>query len=115
MWGLAILAEEGARRILPDYRPKLPWVGIFMALEWHMLWAAMSGMETLLHALIITTVLVALATQSRRYLMLGLLTGLSVWVRPDGLTLIGPVGITILLVEPDLRSRMRALEQFLIG
>jgi hypothetical protein len=115
LWGIAILAEEGARRILPDYRPQLPWVGMFMALEWHMVWAAMSGMETLLHAFILTTVLVALATQSRRYLMLGLLTGLSVWVRPDGLTLIGPVGITILFVEPDLRSRMRALEQFLIG
>ena len=64
-----------------------------------MLWAAMSGMETLLHALLILAVLAGLMTGSRRYLTLGLLTGLSVWVRPDGLTLLGPVLLTILFVE----------------
>jgi hypothetical protein len=30
----------------------------FIAFEWHLAWAAMSGMETLLHGLIVTTVLI---------------------------------------------------------
>jgi len=115
LWALAIVSEITARRLLPGYQPRLPWIGIFIAVEWHLLWAAMSGMETLLHALIVTIVLTALMTNSRRYLTLGLLTGLSVWVRPDGLTLLGPVLLTILLTEKDASSRLRAIVQYFIG
>ena len=98
-----------------SYRPRFPWVGIFIAFEWHLAWAAMSGMETLLHGLIVTTVLVLLMTNTPRYLTLGLLTGLAVWVRPDGLTLLGPVLMTILLLEQDARSRITSLTRYLIG
>ncbi len=94
-----MLAEYTARRLLSSYRPRVPWVGLFFVAEWHLQWAALSGMETLLQALIITGVAAALMMGSRRYLMLGLLTGLSMWVRPDGLTLLGPVLSVILLVE----------------
>ena len=115
LWLLAIVGESTLRTLIPAYRPRLPWVGLFLVFEWHLLWAAMSGMETLFHALVVTTVLAALMTGSRRYLTLGLLTGLSVWVRPDGLTLIGPVVMTILLVEKDTPSRLRALLRYFIG
>ena len=96
LFALAVLCEWAVRELVISYRPRFPWVGIFIAFEWHFAWAAMSGMETLLHGLIVTTVLVLLMTNSPRYLTLGLLTGLSVWVRPDGLTLLGPVLMTIL-------------------
>jgi hypothetical protein len=43
------------------------------------------------------------------------LTGLSVWVRPDGLTLLGPALMTILLTEQDNRSRLTAITRYLIG
>lgn len=115
LWMLGIVSEATARRLLPAYRPRLPWIGLFMIVEWHNLWAAMSGMETLLHGLIVTTSLAALMTNSRRYLTLGLLTGLSVWVRPDGLTLLGPVALTILLTEKTWPARLRALVQYLLG
>lgn len=115
LWALTIVSETAARRLVPAYRPRLPWVGIFMAVEWHLLWAAMSGMETLLHGLLATVILVALMTGSRRYLTLGLLTGLSVWVRPDGLTLLGPAVLTILLTEKDMRSRLGGLVKYFIG
>lgn len=115
LWGLAVVCESGVRQLIPDYSPRLPWVGLFICFEWHLLWAAMSGMETLLHALLVTTVLVALMTGSRRYLSLGVLTGLSVWVRPDGLTLLGPVLLTIALVELGVPEKLRALEHYLIG
>jgi hypothetical protein len=75
----------------------------------------MSGMETLLHGLIVTSVLVLLMTGTRRFLTLGLLTGLAVWVRPDGLTLLGPVMLVILLTEKDARGRISSLSRYLIG
>ncbi|MBI1854880.1 MAG: hypothetical protein HYR93_03275, partial [Chloroflexi bacterium] len=112
---LAVLAEKTARRLIQTYNPRLPWIGLFFASEWHFLWASMSGMETLLQALLLTTVLTALMTGSRRYLTLGLLTGLSVWVRPDGLTLLAPVVLAIILAEKSIAQKGRALVLYFIG
>ncbi|MCX6057658.1 MAG: hypothetical protein NTW69_05860 [Chloroflexi bacterium] len=115
LFSLAVLCEWAIRTLVESYQPRFPWIGIFIAFEWHLAWAAMSGMETLLHGLIVTTVLVLLMTNSPRYLPLGLLTGLSVWVRPDGLTLLGPVLLTIVLIEKDSRSRLTAIVRYIIG
>ena len=115
LFALAVISEWAVRKLVDSYRPRFPWVGIFIAFEWHFAWAAMSGMETLLHGLIITTVLILLMTNTPRYLILGLLTGLSVWVRPDGLTLLGPVLMMILLTNHDTHSRLTAITRYLIG
>jgi len=115
LFTLAVISEWVVRKLVDSYHPRFPWVGIFIAFEWHLAWAAMSGMETLLHGLIVTTVLVLLMTNTKRYLTLGLLTGLAVWVRPDGLTLAGPVLMTILLTLQDSRSRVTAIARFLMG
>jgi hypothetical protein len=115
LFGLGILTEAASRKIISTYRPIIPWVGLFFVFEWHFLWAAMSGMETLLDALILTSVLVLLMTGSRRYLTMGLLTGLSVWVRPDGLTLIAPVILTILLIDLSNREKYNSIIRYLIG
>lgn len=115
LFGLAVLMEKTARRLISTYNPRQPWVGLFFVFEWHFLWASMSGMETLLHALLVTSVLAALMTGSRRYLTLGLLTGLSVWVRPDGLTLLAPVALTIFLIEKSSAEKGRALVLYFIG
>jgi hypothetical protein len=72
-------------------------------------------METLLHGLIILIVLGMLAEKSRLYLTLGLLTGLSVWVRPDGLTLLGPILFTAFFQENTLKARGTALLKICIG
>ena len=115
LFALAGLCEWAVRAFADSYHPRFPWAGIFIAFEWHLAWAAMSGMETLLHGLIVTTILVMLMTRSPRYLPLGLLTGLSVWVRPDGMTLLGPVLMTIILTGQDTRSRLDTLGRYLIG
>ncbi len=115
LFALAVLCEWAVRELVHSYRPRFPWVGIFFAVEWHFVWAAMSGMETLLHGLILTAVLVLLMTNSHHYLPLGLLTGLSVWVRPDGLTLLGPILMVILLTGGDVRSKLIQLTRYLIG
>lgn len=115
LFALSVLCEWGLRKLVNSYQPHFPWVGIFIAFEWRLVWAGMSGMETLLHGLIVTTVLVLLMTNSPRYLTLGLLTGLSTWVRPDGLTLLGPALMTIIFFEQDTRSRLAAMLRYFIG
>jgi hypothetical protein len=113
--GLALVAEFGVRRLIASYRPTWPWIGLFFVSEWHLQWAALSGMETLLQALLMTTVLLMLMMGTRRYLVLGILTGVSIWVRPDGLTLLGPVVVTSLLVEKGMAGRTSALVRYLLG
>lgn len=112
---MAIRAENIARRILKSYQSKIPWVGLFIALAWHLTWAAVSGMETLLHGLLVLIVLGMLMENSRQYLTLGLLAGLSVWTRPDGLTLLGPIVLTLLVREDSFKRRGRAVVEVCIG
>jgi len=112
---MAISAENIARKTLPSYRTHIPWVGLFLALAWHLTWSATSGMETLLHGFIILIVLGLLMENSPQYLTLGLLAGLGVWVRPDGLTLLGPILFTAFLRETSFKSRGNALLKVFIG
>jgi hypothetical protein len=112
---LGIQAEDLVQQSVHSYRPRLPWVGLFFVTVWHLTWSAVSGMETLLHGYLIFIVLSMLLCGSRRYLALGLLAGLSVWVRPDGLTLLGPILFTALLAEKSAKQRNDALLKVLIG
>jgi len=112
---LAIHAENTAKQLVESYKPRIPWVGIFFALAWHLTWSAVSGMETLLHGLVVFAILAALIRGSRRYLTLGLLAGLSIWVRPDGLTLLGPILFTAMLAENSWPSRGKAILKTIFG
>ena len=112
---VGILAESIARKNIEAYKPRIPWVGLVFVLAWHLTWSAVSGMETLLHGLLALSVLGALLSSSRRYLDLGLLAGLSVWVRPDGLTLLGPILFTAFLNEKTWNSRGQAMFKTLVG
>ncbi len=115
LWGISLLGEKAARGLIPAYCTRFPWVGTVLALEWHLVWAAASGMETLLYALLVTSALVFLISGSKRYFSLGLLIGLSVWVRPDGITLLGPAVVVIFLCEPSWFNRLRALVNLGLG
>jgi hypothetical protein len=112
---LGISAETAARRLVESYKSHIPWAGLFFVLAWQLTWSAVSGMETLLHGLLIFLVLAALIIGTRRYLTLGLLAGLSVWVRPDGLTLLGPIFFTAFLVEKSWSARGKAFVKIVIG
>lgn len=112
---MGLRAENIARRLLTSYHAQVPWVGLFIVLAWHLTWSATSGMETLLHGLLILEVIGLLMEGSRQYLTLGLLAGLSVWVRPDGLTLMGPILFAAFLQEKSFRARGSALVKVLIG
>jgi hypothetical protein len=112
---LGFFSEFISRRISPRYRPQIPWVGIFIVLEWHLVWAAVSGMETLLSGLIITLVLGLLVLGSRNYLVVGLLIAIGVWVRPDIVTLLGPVTFVILLSTSTIKRKLSSLVKLFIG
>ena len=115
LWILCWLGENAVRGMVPAYRPRFPWVGAALAIEWHLVWAAASGMETLLYALLVTAALVFVISGSQKYFSLGLLIGLSVWVRPDGITLLGPAVLIILLCQPSWSKRLRALFNLGVG
>ena len=112
---MAIQAENIACKVLASYRTRIPWVGLFIALAWHLTWSATSGMETLLHGLIILIVLGMLTENTHQYLTLGLLAGLSVWIRPDGITLLGPILFTAFFQEKSFKERGGALVKVFIG
>ena len=112
---LGIQAENKARKLIESYKPRIPWVGLFFVLAWHLTWSAVSGMETLLHGFIIFVILGELISGSRRYLTLGLLAGLSIWVRPDGLTLLGPILFAAFFNENTWSARGQAILKALVG
>ncbi len=115
LWSIALLGETVVRWAISAYRSRFPWAGIFLAGEWHLVWAAASGMETLLYALLVTMVLTILITGKRSYLVLGVLIGVSVWVRPGGITLLGPVIVAALLSPESVTRRLRYLVDLALG
>lgn len=94
------------------HRPKVALAaGLLCIFEWHFVWASASGMETVLFA----ALGLALIEQSahfesnlRHALTLGVLSGLFTLTRPEGLLLIGLVGLTW-LTRPAITSRLRFL------
>jgi hypothetical protein len=91
----------------PWYAHSLPWVGLFLIGEWHLVWAAFSGMETLLFSLVIVGVFLLLLSGQPRWGLIGLIIGLAVWIRPDGITLLGPVLFTIWLKQEPWGQKIR--------
>lgn len=63
------------------------------AVEWHLVWAALSGMETLAAGFLGLLVLYLLERSRPHALMIGVLTGVGLWLRPDMLSLVLPVGV----------------------
>ena len=81
-------------RLFPD-RPRVAFVaGIFCALEWRLVWAAVSGMETVLFTALSVWLLVATTNQKsdiKNQTSIGLLCGFLILTRPEGLLLVGLV------------------------
>ncbi len=116
LWAMGILLESAARRLLPFYSPSLPWVGMITVLEWRMVWMAASGMETLFHALLLTLAAIFLLSATPRYLTLGLIAGLTIWTRPDGLLLFPFLALEALLrPAPSMRERLQRLLNLSLG
>jgi len=116
LFGLALTGEGLLRLYRPNRASHLPWAGLFLAGEWRLVWAAVSGMETLLMGVIVLLVLWASGqVRGPRWKWVGLLIGVGVWVRPDGITLLGPAAFVLLLGEQSWRSRFSSAWWLVVG
>ena len=125
LWSLTSNGYLGFQQLAPGKVNWAIWAGVFLGLEWHLVWAAASGMETLLFAWLVLLVLWLLVTVERKrhdqqisqldglqtelwvWLGIGALVGLSGWVRPDGITLLGPILFAIVLMERKIPRILR--------
>lgn len=82
----------------------LPVFSIFFYLEWHMNWAAASGMEIMLYVLLILLFFLSLTYDDHPWLP-GLIIGLAFWTRPDGITLLGPLYFVLTLAPRDSKMK----------
>lgn len=71
------------------------WGALVVVLEWHLVWAGMSGMETIALACVIVAVFLRLDNDRLPDFALGLAVGVGVWIRPDALTLLFPIAWVI--------------------
>jgi hypothetical protein len=97
--GTGLLADRLARRLFPERRLAPLLTGLACVLEWHLVWAAGSGMETLLFALLTLAIWHRLLVDpTRRPFVTGLLGGVLILTRPEGITVMGLAGLGMLLL-----------------
>ncbi len=108
----AWFASQLSLRLWPERR-RLAWAaGLFCLFEWHLAWAAASGMETTLFAALALAVMERAARPSLRPrdgLLLGLIGGLLTVTRPEGLLLVVMAGIVA------VAGRARSILAFVAG
>ncbi len=91
----AWLVYRLAARLIPQ-RPTAAWAaGLIVALEWHLIWAAVSGMETLLFCALMLLVIDRVQARSSGW-AIGWWGGLLILTRPEGLVLIGLAALVML-------------------
>jgi hypothetical protein len=119
LWGLSLTAAKLTDVLLPGQPRWSLAVGLLMALEWHLVWAAGSGMETLLFTLLVTYILSLLVLQeemtNKNSLLIGALVGLSAWLRPEGITLLAAVGLVWLCRDRKFKSGAFTLAGFALA
>lgn len=112
---LSIGVTIGLSIINPEKKMLSIFGGIMILFDWHLVWAAGSGMETLLSAVIIIFVLFSLIAHPGSWIFVGFLIGVSIWVRPDGVTLLFPAFLTLLLIEESIKAKIKATLQLVAG
>jgi hypothetical protein len=112
LWIAAMTGARLAERLMPEQKRAGLWSGLAVALTWHLIWAAASGMETMLFSMW-TLILITLAwreldTRSSvirhvmlRGLVFGVLAALATITRPEGIGLAGLIGLFLLITRPQ--------------
>lgn len=96
--GTALLASRLTQRLFPHHQSAPLLAGLACALEWHLVWAAASGMETLLFVLLALAVWERLlARPTHRPFLTGILGGALVLTRPEGITVVGLAALGLFL------------------
>ena len=105
-WGVWRLS----RRLFPRRPAVALAAGTLCCIEWHLIWAALSGMETLLFCALALALLARSVDRPhglRAQAMSGLLGGLLVLTRPEGALLVALVGLDPWVVVAQRRGRVQ--------
>jgi len=95
-------------------RPYWGWiVGVAITLEWHLVWASVSGMETLAFGTLCVLVFLFLDQDNLKPIGLGFLIGLGVWIRPEALTLLLPA--FFILITKKMINPMKGIIRLFLG
>lgn len=100
---LGYFGERVFRVLNKNALVNLPLMGVILVGEWHFIWAAVSGMETILMSVLVGIFFYLILRDTIPWFWAGILIGIGVWVRPDAITLLGPLGfmaITRSFAEP---------------
>ena len=89
-------------------------VGLFLPLEWHLMWAAFSGMETILFIFLSLLLLERHLKESNPFI-LGLLGGLLILTRPEGIILLSLVALDGVRRQKSPTLGVRDLAWLLLG
>lgn len=110
--GTAALAAAAAIAIR-GYRPGaarsemwVVWLGVIFALEWHLVWAAASGMEVILLVALTAAVMRLSLPAVHKPLLVGALVGVGIWIRPDAVSL-GLIPLLSIAAARGLPARAR--------
>jgi|SRR3990172_6726871 len=113
LWGMAILAETFIRTET-SYTARMPWIGLIFIFEWHLVWSAASGMETLIFSALLMFFFILIINENKSFWMVGLIIGVSIWLRPEGITLLGPALLIWLVDHKPLKDKLSELVKLLL-
>lgn len=112
---LALVGDRLFRLMVPTNTTWLPVAGLVLVSEWHLVWAAASGMETALYTAAILVIIYFTWREKSPAWVLGLLVGIAVWIRPDAITLLGPVAWMIIFQTDSNKNRLIRLGMMFLG
>jgi hypothetical protein len=112
---VAVVSVEQIRNLGQSSGRILFFAATIIILDWHLLWGVGSGMEVILSALAIGTTFLLLQSLHPRWFLIGVLIGLSVWIRPDGITLLGPAIVILVYKIIKNTSTKKTTIFFLLG
>ncbi len=116
---IAWLGMRMIRLLWPKHQDKDWIVGATLALSWPLIWAAGSGMETLLFSALALQLLLLYCRQALgnywRPFLLGILTGLLILVRPDGFGVLFLLAVGLVLAPGKAVDRLTRLGILLVA
>jgi hypothetical protein len=113
---LMILGWISSRWFILRVDGKKSWgwlIGVIVVLEWHLIWASVSGMETLAFAALCVAIFYLLDRSVLKPFILGLLIGVGIWIRPGAITLLFP-SLFVIIVARKM-GRMKATLGLVLG
>jgi hypothetical protein len=114
LWAIGWLGATAFSLLATKHAAYAIWVGLGLLFEYHLVWAAASGMETALFAALCLAALV-LALRGNLDWQAGLVAGAATLTRPEGLTLLAPLALAIWVSKEKRPEKIRHALQIAAG